>query len=146
MALVLTFIGVNIFSLVKYLLRGNHFFELGPIFLTGTWAILINSAITLMLLVCFFGIIKRLHWARKVAVVWYTISALAILTELVSFLVNKKSFEAYDAYGQALTSPADLFIGYYTLLFATISVLLSWVIAELFVAIYLANRKDYFRN
>ena len=45
--------------------------QLGPVLLSGAGAIIINLIIVGILGTIFYGIIKRLKWARKLAIGWY---------------------------------------------------------------------------
>lgn len=71
--------------------------QLGPVLVSGAGAIIVNLIIVGILATTFYGIIKRLKWARKLAIGWYIFSMVLTPINLISFFANK------TMYGQLLS-------------------------------------------
>lgn len=143
MILILILIGWGAVSLLFGMFK-IPLFQLGPIVVSGAGAIIVNVVIVGILVTIFYGIIKRLKWAKKLTIGWYILSMVLALINLLSFFANKTM---YDSYYQKLLSPEA-----YTLMtpsviaaslvFVTVS---TWIIG-LIIIIYLARKKDFFVN
>ena len=79
--------------------------QLGPVLFSGAGAVVMNLVIFGILATIFYGIIKRLKWARKFAIGWYVFSMVLLPFNLFSFLANKTM---YDSYYQKLLPPETL--------------------------------------
>ena len=62
--------------------------QLGPFVVSGAGAIIINLIIVGILVTIFYGIIKRLKWAKKLAIGWYIFSMILAPINLFSFLAH----------------------------------------------------------
>jgi hypothetical protein len=114
--------------------------QLGPILFSGTGAVIIKLIKIGILTTIFYGIIKRLKWAKKLAISWYAFAITLLLINLISLLTNKT---LYDNYYQKIASPE-------TLELMTPKVMIAGTIPGLIILfiiiIYLARKKDFFVN
>ncbi len=118
--------------------------QLGPVIVSGVGAIIINLVIVGILVTIFYGIIKRLIWARKLAIGWYIFSMVLLFVNLISFLSNKTM---YDSYYQRLLPPETAVLMTSTVITSTlISALVFGWITGFIILVYLARRKDFFVN
>ena len=119
-------------------------FQLGPVVVSGTEAIIINVIIVGILTTIFYGIIKRLKWAKKLTISWYIFSIALALINLLSFLANKTM---YDGYYQKLLPPETLALMTPDVITGSLisALIFGWVIG-LIIIIYLARKKDFFVN
>jgi hypothetical protein len=118
--------------------------QLGPVIVTGAGAIIVNLIIVGILATIFYGIIKRLIWARKLAIGWYIFSMVLSLINLISFLANKTM---YDSYYQRLLTPETAALMTSTVITGTLisALVFGWIIGFIII-IYLARRRDFFVN
>ena len=118
--------------------------QLGPILVSGAGALIVTLVISGILATIFYGTIKRLKWARKLAIDWYIFSMVLTLINLISFLANKTM---YDSYYQKLLPPETLALMTPAIITGTlIYAMVSSSIIGLIVIIYLARKKDFFVN
>jgi len=118
--------------------------QLGPVLLSGAGAIVMNLVIVGILATIFYGIIKRLKWARKLAIGWYIFSMVLLPINLLSFLANKTM---YDSYYQKLLPPETLALMTPAVITGSlISALGFGFVIGIVVIIYLARKKDFFVN
>ncbi len=118
--------------------------QLGPILLTGIRAIVANLVIFVILVTIFYGILKRMMWARKLAIGWHIVSIVLLSVNLASFLGNKTMYDSY--YQKALPPEA------YSLM--TSDVITGFLVSNLgfgfvigtIIIIYLVRKKDFFIN
>jgi len=143
MIIILTLIGWGAVSLLLVMFK-TPFYQLGPILVSGAGAIIVDLVIVGMLATIFYGIIKKLRWARKLAIGWYIYSIVLILVNLISFLGNKTM---YDSYYQKLFSPEEYsLITPAVITGSLISALVFGSIIGLIIIIYLVRKKDFFVN
>lgn len=147
MTIILILIGWVAVSLLLGIFKNTlHLYQLGPVLITGAGAIIINLVIVGILGTIFYGIIKRLRWARKLTIGWYVFSMILSLINMISFLANKTMFGIYyqktlspEAYALYLKNPAIITGG-------LIVALVFSSIVGIIVIIYLARKKDFFVN
>ena len=119
-------------------------FQLGPVLVSGAGAIIVNLVIAGILATIFYGILKRMKWARKLAIGWYIVSIVLALVNLVSFLGNKT---IYDSYYRKLLPPETYSLMTPAVITASlISALGFGSVIGLILIIYLARKKDFFVN
>lgn len=118
--------------------------QLGPVIVSGAGAIIVNLIIVGILATLFYGIIKRLIWARKLAIGWYIFSMVLSLINLISFLANKTM---YDSYYQRLLPPETATLMTSTVITGTLisALVFGWIIGFIII-IYLARKRDFFVN
>jgi len=143
MIIILILIGWAVVSLLLGMSK-NSSYQLGPFLVSGAGTIIVNLVIVGILGAIFYGIIKRLKWARKLAIGWYIFSMALALINVISFFANKTMYDSYyqkflspEAY--SLMTPA-IITG--TLIFVFIS---NWIIG-LIVITYFSRKKDFFVN
>lgn len=143
MMLILVLVGWEALGLLLGMFKIPLFY-LGPVVVSGVAAIIINLIIVGILATIFYGIIKRLKWARKFATGWYIFSMVLAPINLLSFLANKTT---HDSYYQKLLRPETLALMTPAVITNTlISVLVfAWIIG-LIIIIYLAKKRDFFVN
>lgn len=118
--------------------------QLGPVLLSGAGAIVMNLVIVSILATIFYGILKRMAWARKLAIGWYIVSIILMVVNLVSFLGNKTM---YDSYYQKLLPPETYSLMTPAVITGSlISALGFGFVIGIIVIIYLARKKDFFVN
>ena len=118
--------------------------QLGSVLLSGAGAIVMNLVVFGILATIFYGILKRMGWARKLAIGWYIVSMVLLVVNLVSFLGNKTM---YDSYYQKLLPPETLALMTPAVITASlISGLGFGFVIGIIVIIYLARKKDFFVN
>lgn len=118
--------------------------QLGPVLLSGAGAIVMNLVVFGILATIFYGILKRMGWARKLAIGWYIVSMVLLVVNLISFLGNKTM---YDSYYQKLLPPETLALMTPALITGSlISALGFGFVIGIIVIIYLARKKDFFVN
>jgi len=118
--------------------------QLGPFLVSGAGAIIVNLIIVGILATIFYGILKRMKWARKLAIGWYIVSIMLALVNLVSFLGNKTM---YDSYYQKLFPPETYSLTTPAVITGTlVSALAFGSIIGLIIIIYLSRKKDFFVN
>jgi len=118
--------------------------QLGPILVSGAGAIIVNLVIVGILATIFYGILKRLIWAKKLAIGWYVFSILFSLVNLVSFLGNKTM---YDSYYQKLLPPETYSLMTPAVITGSLIYALGFgSIIGLIIIIYLVRKKDFFVN
>jgi len=145
MIIILIFIGLGVVSSLLEMFK-NPIAQLGPVLVSGAGSIIVNLVITGIVGTIFYGIIKRLRWARKLAIGWYIFSMMLSLINLISFLANKTMYGSYyqktlspEAYSLYLKTPAILTGG------LIVTVVFSWIVG-LIVITYLTRKKDFFVN
>jgi len=119
-------------------------FQLGPFVVSGAGAIIINLIIVGIFATIFYGIIKRLKWAKKLAIGWYIFSMILAPINLFSFLANKTM---YDNYYQKFLTPETYALMTPAVITGSLisGLVFSWIIG-LIITIYLARKKDFFVN
>lgn len=115
--------------------------QLGPVVVSGAGAIIANLIKVGILATIFYGIIKRLKWARKFAISWYVLSMALAPINLLFFLANKTM---YDSYYQKLLPLETLTPAAITGILIS-GLVFVWIIG-LIITIYLARKKDFFVN
>ena len=118
--------------------------QLGPVVVSGAGAIIVNLIIVGILATIFYGIIKKLKWARKLAIGYYIFSMVLTPINLLSFLANKTM---YDSYYQKLLPPETLALMTPAVIMGSLisALAFGWIIG-LIIIIYLARKKDFFVN
>lgn len=143
MIIILIFIGWGAVSLLLSMFK-IPMSQLGPVLLSGAGAIVMNLVIVGILATIFYGILKRMPWARKLAIGWYIVSIVLMSVNLVSFLGNKTM---YDSYYQKLLPPETYSLMTPTVITGSlISALGFGFVICIIVIIYLARKKDFFVN
>lgn len=118
--------------------------QLGPVLLTGAGAIIVNLVIVGIFATIFFGILKRMMWARKLAIGWYIVLMFLLVINLVSFLGNKTM---YDSYYQKILPPETYSLMTPAVITGSlVSALGFGFVIGIIVIIYLARKKDFFVN
>ena len=118
--------------------------QLGPVLLSGAGAIVMNLVIVGILATIFYGIIKRLKWAKKLAIGWYIFSMILAPINLISFLGNKTM---YNSYYQKLLPPETYSLMTPAVITGSlISALGFGFVIGIIVIIYLARKKDFYVN
>lgn len=143
MILILILIGWGALSLLLGMFK-IPLSQLGPVIVSGAGAIIVNLIIVGILATIFYGIIKRLKWARKFTMGWYIFSMVLALINLLSFLANKTM---YDSYYQKLLPPETLALMTPAVITGTLisALAIAWIIG-LIIIIYLARKRDFFVN
>lgn len=118
--------------------------QLGPVLLSGAGAVVMNLVIFGILVTIFYGILKRMMWARKLTIGWYIISMVLLVVNLVSFLGNKTM---YDSYYQKLLPPEIYSLMTPAVITGSLisALVFGWIIG-LIIIIYIARKKDFFVN
>lgn len=141
--LVLALIG---FSAVSYLLVAFRVqsYQLGPVLISGGAAAVIGLIIAAILAAAFYGILRRMEWARKLTIGWYVFSIIILLLNLFSFLGDKRKYDAY--YEQLLPPELHSVItpGMITFFLAFASGF--GFVVGIIVIVYLISRKNFFVN
>lgn len=141
MILILILVGWGALSLILSSIK-TPLAQIGMWVLSGTPAVIVNLIIAAILIAIFYGIIKKLRWARKLAIGWYIFSIVLALINLLAFIGNNTM---YDAYYQEMLPP-ELY-GMMTpaiITFSLISALFFGTVIGLIIIIYLARKKDFF--
>jgi len=143
MILILILIGWGAVSLLLGMFK-IPLSQLGPVLVSGAGAIIVNLVIVGILATIFYGIIKKLKWARKLAIGWYIFSMVLTPINLISFLANKTMF---DSYYQKLLSPETYALMTPAVITSSLisGLVFGWMIG-LIIIIYLARKKDFFVN
>lgn len=118
--------------------------QLGPVLLSGAGAIVMNLVIVGILATIFYGILKRMMWARKLAIGWYIVSMTLLVVNLVSFLGNKTMYESY--YQKLFPPETYPFMMPAIITASLVSALGFGFVIGIIVIIYLARKKDFFVN
>ena len=119
-------------------------YQLGPVLLTGAGAIILDLITVGILATIFYGILKRMKWARKLAIGWYIVSIALVLLNLVSFFGDKTM---YDSYYQKLLPPEMYSLMTPAVITGSLVSALGYgTVIGLIVIIYLARKKDFFVN
>ena len=118
--------------------------QLGPVLLSGAGAIVMNLVIVGILATIFFGILKRMGWARKLAIGWYIVSIILMSINLVSFLGNKTMYYSY--YQKLLPPETYSLMTPAVITGSLISALGFGFVIGIIVIIYLARKKAFFVN
>lgn len=143
MIIILILIGLGAVSLLLGMFK-LPMFQLGPILLTGAGAIVVNLVIFGIFATIFYGILKRMMWARKLAIGWYIVSMILLVINLVSFLGNKTM---YDSYYQKVLPPETYSLMTPAVITGSlVSALGFGFVIGVIVIIYLARKKDFFAN
>lgn len=118
--------------------------QLGPVIVSGAGAIIVNLVIVGIYGAIFYGIIKRLGWARKLAIGWYIFLTVLALINLISFFANKTM---YDSYYQKLFPPETLALMTSAVMAGSLIFALVFnLIVGSVIIIYLYRKKDFFVN
>ncbi|MEK9132618.1 MAG: hypothetical protein AAB606_02850 [Patescibacteria group bacterium] len=143
MILILILVGWGAFGLLLGMFK-IPLSQLGPVVVSGAGAIFVNLIIVGILAAIFYGIIKRLKWARKFAIGWYIFSIVLTPINLLSFFANKTM---YDNYYQKLLPPETYVLMTPAVITGSLisALVFGWIIG-LIIIIYLARRKDFFVN
>jgi len=143
MIIILVLIGFGVTGLLLGL-SGPAMLQIGPLILTGTAAKLGNTCVIAVLLTVFYGIIKRLRWARKLAIGWYAFSIVLAAANLVSFLMNKTLFDGF--YGKVLSPEAAAAMNPAFMTASVISGTTVSCIVALVIILYIRAKRDFFVN
>ena len=143
MIIILILIGWGAVSLLLTLFK-LPLSQLGPVLLSGAGAVVMNLIIFGILATIFYGILKKMKWARKLAIGWYIVSMILLVVNLVSFLGNKTM---YDSYYQKLLPPETYSLMTPAVITGSlVSGLGFGFVIGIIVIIYLARKKDFFVN
>lgn len=143
MVIILVLIG---WGVVSYLLAAfrTPLYQLGPVLLSGAGAIVVNLVVAGILAAIFYGILKRMGWARKLAIGWYIVLVVLLLANLISFLRNKMLYDSY--YANLLPPEIYSLITPGVITASLASAFVFGFVAGLIIVIYLAGKKDFFVN
>jgi hypothetical protein len=142
MIIILVIMGWSILSI--FLTFRNPISQFGPILLRGFGAIIYCLIVAAILSAIFYGILKQMAWARKMAIGWYIFSMVMGLVNLLSFMANNTMYNEY--YNKTLTSAAAAIITPAIITVTLVmTLILSWIMGIVFV-IYFVKKKDYFVN
>ncbi len=133
MIFVLIFVGWGILNGILGVLYG--LFAGGTRTLYGTLTIVAVMAMVAILGTIFYGIIKRLKWARKLAIGWYVFSMVYRPIVVIPAFLKMKTMNG-DTYQKLLTHQ-------FFLVSILAAFIVPWVI-QLIVTIYLARKKEFF--
>lgn len=143
MIIILILIGSGAVSLLLTLFK-LPLSQLGPVLLSGAGAVVMNLVIFGILATTLYGILKRMMWARKLAIGWYIVSMVLSVVNLVSFLGNKTM---YDSYYQKLLTPETYSLMTPAVITGSlVSALGFGFVIGIIVIIYLVRKKDFFVN
>ena len=143
MILILILVGWGAVSLLFTMLKSSVA-QLGPVLLTGAGAVVADLIIIAILAAIFYGILKRLKWARKLSIGYYIFSMIFVAVNLLSFMSNSAM---YTSYYQQTLSPQLLQLMTPTLIMGSLisATVFAWVIG-LIIIIYMLRRKAFFVN
>lgn len=119
-------------------------FQLGPILFLGIKAIIINLVIIVIFAIMFFGILKRMIWAKKLTIFWLILAIIQTLVNLVSFLGNRTMYN--DHYQKFLPPQVASLMTPSLIIGNLIVALIFTFIFGFIVIIYLLRKKDFFVN
>jgi len=143
MIIILILIGWGAVSLLLNLFK-LPLSQLGPVLLSGTGAVVMNLVTFSILATIFYGILKRMMWARKLAIGWYIVSIVLLVVNIVSFLGNKTMYYSY--YQKLLTPETYSFITPAAITGFLVSALGFGFVIDIIIIIYLVRKKDFFVN
>lgn len=143
MIIILILIGWGAVSLLLTLFK-LPLSQLGPVLLSGAGAVVMNLVIFGILATIFYGILKRMMWARKLAIGWYIVSMVLLVVNLVSFLGNKMMYDSY--YQKLLTPEMYSLMTPAVITGSLVSALGFGFVIGIIVIIYLVRKKDFFVN
>ena len=120
-------------------------YHAGPILLNGIEAIFVHLITLSISAAIFFGLIKRLEWARKLTIVWNIFSIILVTINMaLSFLADATAYK--DSPNTTLPSEASAFMTPTVTTSILISgLIINWIIG-LAIIIYLKRKKDFFTN
>ena len=138
--LILILMGCSILSALFALIHPVN--QIGPILLTGGWALIMDWIVIAALGIMFYGIIKRFIWARKVTIGWHAVSMCLLLINLIAFIKNNTMYKKY--YDQILTPQmASLMNASMIKISLIVALIFGWIIG-IIVIVYLIKKKDFF--
>lgn len=143
--LILILIGLEVVGLLSKIFETRPYqYQFGPFWVSGAGVITVNFVMAGISAITFYGIVKRLKWARKLAIGWNIFGMVLAPINLISFLANKTM---YDSYYWKLLPPETLALMTPTVITGGLifSLVTSWVIG-LIVIIYLVRKRDFFVN
>ncbi|MEI6815807.1 MAG: hypothetical protein WCL14_04285 [Bacteroidota bacterium] len=138
---VLIFIGIGVVSSVLGII--NPFVIIGNMGLEGWPARIYFLLIGILLMTCFYGIIKKESWAYKLTINWYILHSIILLFNFVMFVLNMDEVislkQAHNPeHAQIYTSTSVSFTMFSTFLLG--------VVFALFIIVNLYRNKDYFNK
>jgi len=140
--LILIFIGGGTILWVSKIFKYPSF-QLGPVFVTGVGSIIVNLVIVGIMGIIFYGIIKRLSWARKLAISMYIFLMAQSLINLISFFANKTMYNSY--FQEFYPTISSLRVPVLMTSSLTSALINGWIIGFV-VIFYLIRKKDFFVN
>ncbi len=143
MTIILILIGWGVISLLLSMFK-IPMSQLGPFVISGAGAIVVNLIVAGILVAIFYGIIKRLKWAKKLAIGWYVFLMILAPVNLISFFAKKNMF---DSFYQKFLPPETYTLMTPALITGSLisGLVFGWVMG-LTIVIYLARKKDFFVN
>jgi len=143
MIIILILIGWGAVSLLLSMFK-HPMSQLGPILLTGAGAIVVNLVILGILATIFYGILKRMMWARKLTIGWYIVSVIILVINFVSFLGNNTM---YNSYYQKILPPEAYSLMTPAVITGSLVFALGFGFGiGIIVIIYVIRKKDFFTN
>ena len=141
MGIILTLIGFSIFGLVTSLFK-MPYYQLGPVITTGIIGTIVVLIIVGLMAVLFYGILKRLKWAKKLAIGWYIYEIVLMLINVVSFMGNQSMYDSY--YKKSLPPEGYALMTHSTIATTLFIALIPTLIINTIIIIYLVRKKDFF--
>lgn len=141
MILILLLIGHGVLSILRDTLN-VPLFQIGPVILSGTGAIIIDLITVGILGVISYGILKRMKWSRKLATGWFTFTIALMMVNMISLLRNKAMYNGY--YQKLLTPETYSMVNSDVITSLLVAGMIFGSISALIIVIYLARKKDFF--
>lgn len=142
--LFLIWIGWSFLSTL-FTFRVNKSF-IGPFFLEGiAFMIYILILLTVYGLI-FYGTIKRKIWSRKLALIFFPLSVVLILINLITYFINKDLIIGFFNQIKEISQAAPIIPVEWLIISGLLFGLLFQIVITTLVIVLMIRKKDYFSN
>lgn len=140
MILLLIVIGFEILNYIqKY---SDPIAQLGPVILTKISAILFITVNIVLLLIIFYGIIKKYNWSRNLGMIYYCFWLVLGIFNIIFFLLNPLMYNSYILKTVPSNLSPQMVSG--IIFFTLLTIMVLDEILSLIIVLYLLKRKEYF--
>ena len=119
---------------------------IGPFFFEGIGSIIFTTIFLIIYALIFYGTIKRNLLARKLTLIYYSISVLIILVNLITFFVNKDLIVNFLSEIKDISAATSVISIESIILSGLIFGLISQIIITILIIVLMVKKKDYFVN
>ena len=117
---------------------------IGPFFFEGIGSIIFTTIFLIIYGLVFYGTIKRNSWARKLTLIYYPISVLIILVNLVTFFVNKDLIISFLSEIKDISAATSVIPIESVVLSGLIFGLIFQFVITVLIVVLMVKKKDYF--